>query len=169
MLVRYRGLSAHLAGTSRAPEAHGCSQRKTRGGENDGDGARQGDVCPPASSVVAAECGTCRRTCPAGSLPTARPHAPARRKFSRKWIKSRKQLTSQRPSSWCILLYSHPLALNFPAAAWSCFSIGGRIRESRQAAPFLPGLSGLFFLRLPPSLGLHQPPFQGGGVTSCAL
>lgn len=99
---------------------------------------------------------------PRGSLPTARPHAPARRKFSfRKWIKSRKQLTSQRPSSWCILLYSHPLALNFPAAALSCFSIRGRIRESRQVATFLPGLPGLFFLQLPPSLGLHQPRFQG--------
>lgn len=106
---------------------------------------------------------------PRGSLPAARPHAPARRKCSgRKWIKNRKQLTSQRPSSWCILLYSHPLALNFPAAALSCFSIRGQIRESRQVATFLPGLSGLFFLQLllplplPPLARTPPASFPGG-------
>lgn len=126
---------------------------------------------PQASSVLAAECGTSRRTCPTGeSPPSQAPRCPKKR-LRRKWIKNRKQLTSQKPSSWCILLYLHPLALNFPAAALSCFSIRGRIRESRQVATFLPGPSGLFFLQLLSSRSspLPQPHFQVGGVPSWAL
>lgn len=116
--------------------------------------------------MVAAECGTYRRTCPAGESAHGQAPAPAQRKFCRKWIKSRKQLTSQRPSSWCILLYSHPLALNFPAAALPCFSIRGRIRESLKVATFLPELSGFSSYSCPrpshsASLGLPQPLLQG--------
>lgn len=50
----------------------------------------------------------------------------------------------------CVLLNSHPLSLNFPAAALSCFPIGetGEEKVPQVTGPFLPGLSGLFF---PPS------------------
>lgn len=74
----------------------------------------------------------------------------------------------ERPNGWCVLLYSHPSSLNFPAAGLSCFPI----REAREEkAPQVTGpfLACWLALSAVLPLGFCPDSFPRGGVTSCAL
>lgn len=109
---------------------------------NEGQGNEMSEVSPSDSS--GAPTTAWENLSPIGSLPTVRPGHTARGRRLRQ-EERREWETAERPErqrGCCVVLYSHPLALSFPAAALSCFPIRNGRAPQVQVRPLPPRRMG---------------------------